>query len=198
MKNKRGILLLLIALAIAIPIVSIHIYRNVYRAEAVSMTVFDNSKIEKTIITPHLEQKITNKANVLYCSTFQLCWNEMKTFMKGDIELSGNPDIVPFLNKSLSTKDDLSEKSYVAVAGCKKDNIEDTINKQLASKFDNVEPVDFSGFAEDDILAYSYLYKNLKFDKEFETFEAPIEFAAEGSPAYILFVIFCFDASIRI
>jgi len=176
-------LLLIIALAIVILIVSIHIYRNVYRAEPVSMTTFDNSKIEKTLITPHMEQKITNKVNVLYCSTFQLCWNELKTFMNGDIEISGNPDIVPFLNKSLSTKDDLSEESYVAVAGYIKDNVEDTINKQLATKFKKVEPVNFDGFAEDDIIAYSYLYKNLKFDKEFETFKSPIEFSAKGSPA---------------
>jgi hypothetical protein len=174
--NKKRKALLIITAAIVILFIAIKIYQSTYRAEALSMTVLSDSDIKKTIITPHMEQELTDDKNVLYCSTFQLCWNEMKDFMNGNIELSGSPDIVPYLNKSLSTKDDLSEKSYVAAAGYKKDNLEDTINKELDSKFDHAEHVDFKGFADDDIIAYSYLYKNLKFDKEFETFETPIEF----------------------
>jgi hypothetical protein len=84
--------------------------------------------------------------------------------------------MVTFLNKSLSTKNDISEKSYVAVAGFKKDNIEETINTQLKSKFDNAPSVNFNGMSKDHIIAYAYLYKNLKFNVEFESLKTPLYF----------------------
>lgn len=175
--KKGWIKLIIIIAVITIPVVIIRIYKSTYRAEAVSMTVLDDSVMKKTMISPHMEQDILKGTNILYCSTFQLCWNEMKNFMKGNIELSGNPEIVSFLNKSLSTKDDISANSYVAVAGYIKDNIEDIINDQLESKFDNAEPVNFDNCADDDIIAYAYLYKKLRFDTEFESLDSPIEFA---------------------
>jgi hypothetical protein len=145
MMKNRWIISLVIVAVIILPIVFNQISKTTKRDEPVSMTMLDDSKMEKTIMSPYMERQIINGTNLLYCSTFQLCWNEMKNFMNGKIDLSGNPDMVTFLNKSLSTKNDISEKSYVAVAGFKKDNIEDTINTQLKSKFDNAPSVNFNG-----------------------------------------------------
>jgi hypothetical protein len=174
--KKRWIIPFVIVAVIILPIVFSKINKTINRAEPVSMAILNDSQMEKTIMSPYLERQIINGTNLLYCSTFQLCWNEMKNLVNGDINLSGNPDMVTFLNKSLSTKNDISEKSYVAVAGYKKENIEDTINSQLKSKFNNAQYVNFDDMSEDDIIAYAYLYKNLKFNEEFESLKTPLYF----------------------
>lgn len=173
--KKRWRLLLLILL-IVVPVAAFMIYKSTYRAAAISMKVFKDKEMKRTIITPHMEQNLQKDTNILYCSTFQLSWNELKNMIKGDIKLDKSPELVRDLNKGLSTKDDVSEDSYIALAGYKKDNMEGTINNQLKSKFDNAQKVDFSSLSEDDIIAYSYLYKNLQFEKEFESLEGPLYF----------------------
>lgn len=174
MKKKRGLLILV--LLIVISVVAIKVYKYFYKAEAVSMCSYNDNQLTRTILSPHMEQKISAGTNILYCSTFQLSWNEMKNFMKGDIKLSGNTDLVTALNKSLSTKKDISEDSYIAEVGFKKDNLQNTINSLLNSKFHKSQGVDFSKFNDDDIIAYSYLYKNLQFEKEFESLKKPMYF----------------------
>lgn len=166
--------ILLIILLIALIPITIRIYDTYFKDKSISTKIFNN-QLEKTSVAPHMEHKIIDNVNIVYCSTFQLCWNEMKDLLNGDIELEDNPEIVECLNKSLSTKDDISEDSYVAVAGFKKDII-DVINKQLEDKFDNPPRVSFSEASPSDLIAYSYLYKNLKFPKEFESLEEPLYF----------------------
>lgn len=175
MKKICAIFIVVIAL-ILVPTITAKIYMGTNRAEATKMKQLSDDQLTKTMISPHMEQQIQENANIVYCSTFQLCWNEMKVFMNGDIELSDDLETVTALNKSLSTKDDISENSYVAVAGLIKDHIEDTINNQLEAKFAHPELVDFQGCDDEDIIAYSYLYKNLKFDEEFESLDDPIQF----------------------
>jgi hypothetical protein len=174
MKKRWKVLLPI--LLIVVPVIGIKIYRVTYRTAALSIKVFRDKQLNRTIISPHMEQNIQKDVNVLYCSTFQLSWNELKNLMKGDIKLSSNPETATYLNKSLSTKNDISENSYIAVAGYKKNNVEGIINDQLSSKFNNSEKVDFSGLADDDIIAYSYLYKNLQFEDEFESLKTPMYF----------------------
>lgn len=174
--KKKWIILLLFAAAAIILFFGIRIYKSTLRAEALTMKELDDTDLKRTMVSPHMEQQLVSGSNTMYCSTFQLCWNELKSFMKGDIELSGDPDIVPFLNKSLSTKEDLSEKSYVAEAGFVGDDLEAIINKQMDSKFQTPKHVDFKSYSDDDIVAYAYLYKNLKFKEEFECFDEPMMF----------------------
>jgi len=38
----------------------------------------DSKDLKHTIITAHLEEKIVPGKNVIYCSTFQLAWNESR------------------------------------------------------------------------------------------------------------------------
>ena len=173
--RKRWKVLLPILL-VATPFVGLKIYRATYRAAALSVKVFNDKELSRTIISPHMEQKIQKDTNILYSSTFQLSWNELKNLMKGDVKLSSNPETAEYLNKSLSTINDISEDSYIAVAGYKKDKLEDTINELLTSKYKGSEKVDFSGLREDDIIAYSYLYKNLQFENEFEALKTPMYF----------------------
>jgi len=141
-----------------------------------------NSKeLKNTVMSSHMENKIIKGKNLVYCSTFQLAWNELKkNIIKEDIKLTDEPNIVPLLNKSLSTKKDLSDKDYVAMVGFGRDKILDKINEELKKKFGSDAPKVEEKLEKDDILAYAYLYKNLKFKNEFEKLKEPIKFITNG------------------
>ncbi|HEX9062024.1 MAG TPA: hypothetical protein VF941_17750, partial [Clostridia bacterium] len=42
-----------------------------------SKPAISSDKLKETVVTPVLEEKIADK-NILYCSTFQMAWNELK------------------------------------------------------------------------------------------------------------------------
>ena len=124
----------------------------------------DANELKRTIITPHLEQRIASGTNVLWCNTFQLAWNEFCDLTGGPIVMESPPPIVPVLNKRTASKEDLDEASYVAMAGLASEGIYEKIRKELEEKF--------KGQASPDLLdatpemywvAYAYLFKELPF-----------------------------------
>ena len=137
-------------------------------------------ELKETLVTPHLEEKIAGKTNVLWCSTFQLAWNEMCTALGGDIRMDDAPPMVAILNKHTARKSDLDDASYVAMAGFVRDGILDKIDKALASKF--------KGQAKPGLLpnrktagpnllvAYAYLFKSLRFTYPFDRTRWPTKF----------------------
>ncbi len=146
----------------------------------------NSNNFKNTIITPHMEYKLKKGSNIVYCSTFQLAWNELKDNMiKEDIKLAEEEETVKNLNKSLSTKKDLSDKDYVAMVGYAKDGILEKINKELKSKFgNNAEEVKANFQRPDDILAYAFLLKELKFKNKFEKIKEPLVFNSENKVKY--------------
>ena len=141
-----------------------------------------NNQGSKTIVTPHLNQKILKGKNLLYCSTFQLAWNELKDkIIKEDIKLQNEPSLVGVLNKKYASKADLSENSYVATAGYGKDNIINKINMALKSKFGKEAPEVKDKLGSESIIAYAFLYKNLVFNPTFENLKNPVRFDSAGN-----------------
>ncbi len=134
------------------------------------MLIVNSKELKSTIITPHMEEKIRNGQNHLYCSTFQLAWNEFRDSY--DTHLPNEPEIIKLLDKKLATKEDISEDCYVARAG-RPSEIVDKMNKALKAKFKNEAPTVKS---EALFLIYTFLFKNLIFKKEFEKLEEPIHF----------------------
>lgn len=147
-------------------------------------TVSDN--INNSKITPYMEEKIDNNNNIIYCSTFQLTWNELKdNIFHGNILLQGNPESAEFLNKSLSTKNDISSSYYVAMSGLKKDNIVENINKALKEKFKEAAPTVTANLTyPNDILSYAYISVNLEFKYKFNELNNKINFAGKNVTAF--------------
>ncbi len=146
----------------------------------------EKESYKRTIITPHMEANIKEGKNLLYCSTFQLAWNELKEdIIKEDILLQNEPPMVKMLNKGLSTKEDISEKNYVAMVGFEKDGIIEKINKALKERFKDEAPLVNEHMSSDDIFAYAFLYKNLRFKEEFEDLKDPILFSSNGETAEV-------------
>jgi hypothetical protein len=136
--------------------------------------------LTRTVITPHLEEKITGKKNVLWCSTFQLAWNEACEAMGGDLKVDNAPAMVAILNKHAAKKDDLDSASYVAMGGFVRDGIIEKIAKALASKFKGQTKPDLlpdrKSLGEGYLVAYAYLFKSLPFEHPFDRTPWPTKF----------------------
>jgi len=140
----------------------------------------DAKYLVETIVTAQLKEPMARGLNVLWCNTFQLAWNELCVYFGEDVRLKVEPPMVPVLNEKLSTKEDIDEASYVAMAGIGKDDIIGKIRKALEEKFKGqASPKllpDPKMLGPMDILAYAYLFKNLEFVTPFQSLEEGIDF----------------------
>jgi len=129
-----------------------------------------------TKVTPHLHSKISKDTNVIYCSTFQIAWNEFKNESKGDILLNEQMELVKYLNLSENTKESLTEKDYFVASGVVTEALVKYINSELKSKFNGVfSPINDNPNLNNYVF-YSFLYKNLKFKEEFEKIKSNLNF----------------------
>lgn len=136
-------------------------------------------------VTAHLESKIIPGQNLVFCATFQLAWNELKDgIIREDIRLKDGPPVVAYLNKGLSTKSDLHKSDYVALADYAGKGVLDKINTQLRKKFGKDAPVVEENLQPEDILAYAFLMKNLRFKTPFEKIEPPLHFKKQKVLAF--------------
>ena len=154
------------------------------------LLVTNATELQHTQVTPHLEASVAEE-NVLWCASFQLAWNEACALVGEDLRFAKDePAMVEVLNKKTFTSQHLDQESYVAVAGFVKDNIFGEIDQQL------IDQVPGPGHAPlypsrntlrprpQDIVAYSYLFKNLEFEVPFERIEKPMTFGAEEVPCF--------------
>lgn len=140
---------------------------------------------DNTIVTPYTDKEIPASDNLLYCSTFQLAWNELQDNMIGaPIKLEDDPMMAQKLNEQEFTKDGLAEEDYIAMVGFGRDDIVAKINEQLKLKFPENEHTFDKDLDPDSILAYAYLFKNLAFAHKFEEIEKPLNFNGHKVQAF--------------
>ena len=139
------------------------------------------SELGSTVVVPHVGVPIKLNENVIWCSTFQLAWNEACELVGEDIHMYQEPSFVELLNKRTSKRSDLDEESFVALAGHVGDGIFSEIRAELNNKFKGAASPriipDEMGMRPQDIIAYAYLFKNLEFPNKFEKLDNPISFA---------------------
>ena len=145
-------------------------------------------ELRHTIITPHLEQAITGDANVLWCSTFQLAWNELCELAGGDVHMERESPMMGLLNRRAATKRDLDEESYVAAAGIIGDGVVSRIEDAFALNFPNQPYPELCqlarGFPPNMLLAYAYLFKDLPFRCPFDRSPHPLYFGTAKVAAF--------------
>lgn len=133
-----------------------------------------------TVVTPHLKQEILPGKSVVWCSTFQLAWNELCDFTGGPVNLPGAPEMVRVLNERQATKDDLDEASYVAMAGLVEDGIEARIREALDRKFQGqADPELLNSTPTEGWVMYAYLFRDLPFRWAFDRFQGKLRFAGQ-------------------
>ncbi len=149
----------------------------------------DAPDLKRTVVTPHLEMPLTSDENVLWCGSFQLAWNETCSLVGEDLHFSDEPAMVGILNKKTFTKQHLDAESYVAVAGFVGDGVHGEIRRQLEDTFKGRAtpryiPSELLTPRPQDIVTYSYLFKNLEFKVPFERIEKPLVFGTDRIPCF--------------
>ncbi len=169
--------ILLIAIIVVFAVASAGYF--VFRAPSAPPPLKANAdNLKATIVTPHLEQEIVPGKNILWCSTFQLAWNELSDVVGGPVTMAPPSPMADILNKRTATKADLDDASYVAMAGLISEGIEQKIKDEMQRKF--------SGQAAPELLpdikaavgwaTYGYFSKKLPFRHAFKRRHDNLEF----------------------
>ncbi|MCK4627956.1 MAG: hypothetical protein KAT56_03070, partial [Sedimentisphaerales bacterium] len=122
----------------------------------------DSLSADQTIVVATLDSPVPKGKNVIWCVTFQACWNELKTVV-GPMDVPGARDMVRRLNEAPLNADDLPEGGYYAAAGLVTDGIVKKIKSEMAARFPNVKPNLPSVGNEIVAVAYAYLSSAVKF-----------------------------------
>ncbi|MBN1361660.1 MAG: hypothetical protein JW993_13770 [Sedimentisphaerales bacterium] len=141
--------------------------------------VGDSNSLERTVIVPTLDTPRPRGKNVIWCSSFQLAWNEIRDNVIGaPLQVLGAEEVARRLNEAQQSVADLEPDSYYAKGGWIEDGIIDTIEKEMAARFPSHELPDFNDCNDPaGILAYSYLVANVPFKYPFRQLDDGLTFA---------------------
>jgi hypothetical protein len=126
----------------------------------------NSDSLNQTLIVPTLDSPCPKNKNVIWCSSFQLSWNQMKDDVIGEpIQVVGAEELATRLNSAEQSSADLESRSFYSAAGRVKQGIINKIEKDMAAKFPSHSLPDFSYIAAypEGLLAYSYLIANVPF-----------------------------------
>lgn len=141
----------------------------------------NSTGLQHTVILPTLDTPMPKGKNVIWCSSFQLAWNELKDNVIGEpVKIIDAEEIANRLNLAKQSRADISDESYYAASGFVKDGIVEKIRTDMAKRFPSEPQPDFKDVSpEDAIIAYSYLAANVKFKIPF--FENTKKFTFQDS-----------------
>lgn len=125
--------------------------------------------LQHTVVVPTLDTPIPKGKSAIWCSSFQIAWNHLKTDLaKGPVRLSKEQAVADRLNRAEQTEDDLPPGSHYAVAGWVADGIIDTIQKEMAARFPNASRAKIDALPGVAVaVAYAYLTAGIRFEYDF-------------------------------
>jgi len=142
------------------------------------------SELPGTVVLPYAECPIADGVNAVWCASFQIAWNELCDVLGGPVAPNHSSEMVGLLNAGSAAESDLEAGSYVAAAGYPTDDADDILGRVTESlgrtfqgpAYPKVLP-DRTSLDPAQWLAYSYLYKALRFQWPFERWASPVTFA---------------------
>jgi hypothetical protein len=135
-----------------------------------------SEKLINSIIHPTLDCPVQHGKNNIWCSSFQLAWNEMKNnVIKEPVLVKDAQDVCLRLNSAKQDKTDLLPESYYAAAGFISDGIIQKIHTDMSSRFPSkkIPEFDVSG---NNLIAYAYFETYIKFTTPFLQCTSPLIF----------------------
>ncbi|MHC4477639.1 MAG: hypothetical protein ACYTEL_18490 [Planctomycetota bacterium] len=140
----------------------------------------NSAALVHTVIVPTLDTPIPRGKNVIWCSSFQIAWNELKdNIIKEPVQIIGAQEVADRLNLAKQSRSDVPGESCYAASGFVKDGILAKIQKDMVDRFPSVPEPQFDDVNLMDIIAYAYLQANVKFKNPF--FENRKEFTFTDS-----------------
>jgi prepilin-type processing-associated H-X9-DG protein len=153
-----------------------------YRATVTHETREINSKdLQQTAVVATLECPLPEHKNVIWCSTFQMAWDQLKRDVIGaPIQVPGAAGLASRLNGGESPARDIEKESYYTAAGFVKDGILGQIRKDMAARFPSHPLPTFDQRYKtlpEVIVAYAYLAVDVGFAHPFYINEQEFSFA---------------------
>jgi len=140
-----------------------------------------SDSLQQTVIVPTLDTPCPPGKNVIWCSSFQLAWNEIKDKVIGaPLEVVGAEEVAARLNTAKQSSSDLEPGSFYAAGGRIKDGVINQIKKDMAAKFPSHVLPDFKDF-DGGLLAYSFLTACVSFKHPFRQVGEGLTFGGPGS-----------------
>jgi hypothetical protein len=138
-----------------------------------------SDSLHQTVVVPTLDSPCPPNRNIIWCSSFQLAWNELKDkVVRAPLEVSGAEEIASRLNAAQPSASDLEPSSFYAAGGRVGDGIISQIKKGMADRFPSHQLPDLQEYAgeTDGMLAYSYLSARVPFAHPFRRVERAFTF----------------------
>lgn len=151
-------------------------------------TFSGNSKnLHQTIILPTLDSPIPESKSAIWCSSFQLAWNRLKTDVAREpIRLEKAEELADQLNQAEASEADLAPETFYAAAGLVRDGVVQRIQRDMAQKFPEVPRPRFS-VPQNGAVAYGYLRAGVKFSIPFfENDERFLFSSSAGGPSAVV------------
>jgi len=129
--------------------------------------VSDTDNLKKTVVVPVLNYPIPDNKNIIWCSDFQIAWNQLKNEINEPVKLlTDNEMFVKYLNESKQGINDLPGGSYYVKSFIpNKDNIKN-ITKEFKKIFPGESLPDFDT-DNNSFIIFSFLKTDIKFKKPF-------------------------------
>ncbi len=143
--------------------------------------VYDGNSVSlpRTAIVPTLNCPCPPNQNVVWCSSFQLAWNELRDNVIGEpVKVVGAEALAERLNAGEQSIAGLEGDSVYAAAGRIEDGIVGTIKGEMSRRFPSVKLPDFSDYSGSPraIVAYSYLTAQVPFEHPYRLVERAFRF----------------------
>jgi hypothetical protein len=133
------------------------------------------SELKQTDVLPVLDTPLVTERNLVYCSTVQIVWDDLRRTLGVDsLDFREACLLSAKLNAQRFPRDSLPDKSYVALAGRSTENVRNRFVAARQQKFPNATlpmPPPVGGLA---LEAYCYLGKRLPFRAKFDKLDAPL------------------------
>jgi len=123
-----------------------------------------SSGLQQTVIVPTIDSPMPSHRNVIWCSSFQLAWNQARDHIfKAPIQLAKEPLLARRLNTASSSDADLAPASVYTTAGFVKDDIVNKIHQEMARKFPGISASELPPTDSEGLVMYSYLPARVQF-----------------------------------
>ena len=134
--------------------------------------------LRQTTIVPALDSPMPADQNVIWCSSFQLAWNQARENLcnKSPILLDKALQVAHRLNASPASANDVLPENVYAAAGRSIEGISAKIRQDMARKFPDAPSSDLPPSVTDGLVTYAYLTSQVKFTIPFRLNRAPFSF----------------------
>jgi hypothetical protein len=136
----------------------------------------NSDQLLQTVIVPTLDTPIPEGKSAVWCVSFQLAWNRLKSdVVKESIQLTNAQPLADRLNRAEHSEDDVGADAVYAAAGLAKDGIVERIRSEMAGRFPNVPRPDLD-VPPNGAVAYAYLAASAKYEHPYFENDEPFLF----------------------